>query len=121
MGDGTDVAKESADMILQNNDFATIIKAIKEGRKIYDNIKRFVKFQVSTNVGAIITIIGTSLLNLPLPFNPAQLLWLNIVMDGPPAQTLGMEGAEKDIMQRPLKPETYLQKTHCSKYLFQAL
>ena len=104
MGDGTDVAKESADMILQNNDFATIVKAIKEGRKIYDNIKRFVKFQVSTNVGAILTIVGTSLLNLPLPFNPVQLLWLNIVMDGPPAQTLGIEGAEKDLMQRP--PET---------------
>ncbi len=104
MGDGTDVAKESADMILQNNDFATIVKAIKEGRKIYDNIKRFVKFQVSTNVGAILTIVGTSLLSLPLPFNPVQLLWLNIVMDGPPAQTLGIEGAEKDLMQRP--PET---------------
>ncbi len=104
MGDGTDVAKESADMILQNNDFATIVKAIKEGRKIYDNIKRFVKFQVSTNVGAILTIIGTSILSLPLPFNPVQLLWLNIVMDGPPAQTLGIEGAEKDLMERP--PET---------------
>ncbi len=65
MGDGTDVAKESADMILQNNDFTTIVKAVKEGRKIYDNIKRFVKFQVSTNVGAILTIVGTSLLNLP--------------------------------------------------------
>jgi Ca2+-transporting ATPase len=104
MGDGTDVAKESADMIVQNNDFATIVKAIGEGRKIYDNIKRFVKFQVSTNVGAILTIIGTSLLSLPLPFNPVQLLWLNIVMDGPPAQTLGIEGAEKDLMHRP--PET---------------
>ena len=104
MGDGTDVSKESSDMILQDNDFSTIVKAIKEGRKIYDNIKRFVKFQVSTNVGAILTIVGTSLLNLPLPFNPAQLLWLNIVMDGPPAQTLGMEGAEKDTMARP--PET---------------
>ena len=101
MGDGTDVAKEASDMILQNNDFATIIKAIKGGRKIYDNIKRFVKYQVSTNVGAILTIVGTSLLNLPLPFNPAQLLWLNIVMDGPPAQMLGIEGAEKDIMERP--------------------
>ena len=100
MGDGCDVAKESADMILQNNDFATIVKAIKEGRKIYDNIKRFVKFQVSTNVGAILTIIGTSLLSLPLPFNPVQLLWLNIVMDGPPAQTLGIEGAERDLMER---------------------
>ncbi len=104
MGDGTDIAKESADMILQNNDFATIVKAIKEGRKIYDNIKRFIKFQISTNIGAILTIIGTSLLNLPLPFNPIQLLWLNIVMDGPPAQTLGIEGGEKDLMQRP--PET---------------
>ena len=104
MGDGTDVAKEASDMILQDNDFATIVKAIKEGRKIYDNIKRFVKYQVSTNVGAIITIIGTSLLSLPLPFNPAQLLWLNIVMDGPPAQMLGIEGAERDTMERP--PET---------------
>ena len=104
MGDGTDVARESSDMILQNNDFATIVKAIKEGRKIYDNIKRFVKFQVSTNVGAILTIIATSILSLPLPFNPVQLLWLNIVMDGPPAQTLGMEGGEKDLMRRP--PET---------------
>ena len=103
-GNGTDFANESADMMLENNDFATIVKAVKEGRKIYDNIKRFVKFQVSTNVGAILTIIGTSLLNLPLPFNPVQLLWLNIVMDGPPAQTLGIEGAEKDLMQRP--PET---------------
>ena len=92
MGDGTDVAKEASDMILQNNDFTTIVKAIEGGRKIYDNIKRFVKYQVSTNVGAILTIVGTSLLNLPLPFNPAQLLWLNIVMDGPPAQMLGIEG-----------------------------
>ena len=104
MGNGTDVAREASDMIIEDNDFATIVKAIKEGRKIYDNIKRFVKFQVSTNVGAILTIIGTSLLSLPLPFNPAQLLWINIVMDGPPAQTLGLEGAEKDIMER--KPET---------------
>ena len=104
MGDGTDVAKESADMIVQNNDFATIVKAVSEGRKIYDNIKRFIKFQVSTNVGAILTIVGTSLLSMPLPFNPVQLLWLNIVMDGPPAQTLGIEGAEKDLMRRP--PET---------------
>ena len=104
MGDGTDVAKESADMVLQNNDFSTIVKAVREGRKIYDNIKRFVKFQVSTNVGAILTIVGTSLLALPLPFNPVQLLWLNIVMDGPPAQTLGIEGAEKNVMERP--PET---------------
>ena len=110
MGNGTDVAKESADMILQDNNFATIVKAIEEGRKIYDNIKRFVKFQVSTNVGAIQTIVGTSLLSLPSPFNPVQLLWLNIVMDGPPAQTLGMEGAERDIMSRPPESGDILTK-----------
>lgn len=110
MGDGTDVAKEASDMILQNNDFTTIVKAIEGGRKIYDNIKRFVKYQVSTNVGAILTIIGTTLLNLPLPFNPAQLLWLNIVMDGPPAQMLGIEGAERDIMQRPPEKGDILTK-----------
>ncbi len=110
MGDGTDVAKEASDMILQNNDFTTIVKAIEGGRKIYDNIKRFVKYQVSTNVGAILTIVGTSLLNLPLPFNPAQLLWLNIVMDGPPAQMLGIEGAEKDIMKRPPEKGDILTK-----------
>ena len=110
MGDGTDVAKEASDMILQNNDFTTIVKAIEGGRKIYDNIKRFVKYQVSTNVGAILTIVGTSLLNLPLPFNPAQLLWLNIVMDGPPAQMLGIEGPERDIMNRPPEKGDILTK-----------
>ena len=110
MGDGTDVAKEASDMILQNNDFTTIVKAIEGGRKIYDNIKRFVKYQVSTNVGAILTIVGTSLLNLPLQFNPAQLLWLNIVMDGPPAQMLGIEGAERDIMERPPEKGDILTK-----------
>ena len=104
MGSGTDVAKESGDMIIQDDNFGTIVIAIREGRKIYDNIKRFVKFQVSTNVGAILTIVGTSLFMLPVPFNPVQLLWINIVMDGPPAQTLGMEGHEKDIMDR--QPET---------------
>lgn len=118
MGDGTDVAKEASDMIVQNNDFTTILKAIEGGRKIYDNIKRFVKYQVSTNVGAILTIVGTSLLNLPLPFNPAQLLWLNIVMDGPPAQMLGIEGAERDIMKRPPEKGDILTKSILLQILF---
>ena len=121
MGDGTDVAKEASDMILQNNDFTTIVKAVEGGRKIYDNIKRFVKYQVSTNVGAILTIMGTSLLNLPLPFNPAQLLWLNIVMDGPPAQMLGIEGAEKDIMKRPPEKGDILTKNTLLQILFSGL
>lgn len=82
-------------MIIQDDNFETIVTAIREGRKIYDNIKRFVKFQVSTNVGAILTIVGTSIFMLPVPFNPVQLLWINIVMDGPPAQTLEWKAAKE--------------------------
>jgi P-type Ca2+ transporter type 2C len=100
---GTDVAKESSDMILQDDNFATIVHAIEEGRTIFDNIRRFVKFQLSTNVGAILTIVTASIMSLPIPFNPIQILWINIIMDGPPAQSLGVEPAEKGIMLR--KPE----------------
>jgi len=103
MGSGTDVAKESSDMVLQDDNFATIVKAVKEGRTIFDNIRRFVKFQVSTNVGAILTIVSSSVMNIPLPFNPIQILWINIIMDGPPAQSLGVEPPEEDVMSR--KPE----------------
>ena len=101
MGSGTDVTKESADMIIRDDNFATIVSSIKEGRTIYDNIKRFLKFQLSTNIGAILTITIGSLLPIPTPFTPIQLLWINIIMDGPPAQSLGLEGPEKDIMRRP--------------------
>ena len=101
MGSGTDVTKESADMIIRDDNFATIVSSIKEGRTIYDNIKRFLKFQLSTNIGAILTITIGSLLPIPTPFTPIQLLWINIIMDGPPAQSLGLEGPEEDIMRRP--------------------
>lgn len=100
MGSGTDVAKESADMLLQDDNFATIVEAVKEGRTIFDNIKRFVKFQLSTNIGAILTITTASLINLPIPFNPIQILWINIIMDGPPAQSLGVEPSEEGVMER---------------------
>jgi Ca2+-transporting ATPase len=98
MGSGTDVAKNSSDMILENNDFSTIIYAVKEGRTIYSNIKRFIKFQLSTNIAAILTILFSSLLYIPLPFNPVQLLWINIIMDGPPAQSLGVEPSDRNVM-----------------------
>ena len=101
MGSGTDVAKESSDMLLQDDNFATIVEAVKEGRTIFSNIKRFVKFQLSTNIGAILTITAASLLNLPIPFNPIQILWINIIMDGPPAQSLGVEPSEEGVMERP--------------------
>ena len=110
MGSGTDVAKESSDMILEDDNFSTIIYAIKEGRTIYSNIKRFIKFQLSTNIAAILTILVSSVLVVPLPFNPVQLLWINIIMDGPPAQSLGVEGSDRDIMNIPPSDENILSR-----------
>jgi len=111
MGSGTDVAKESADMLLQDDNFATIVKAVREGRTIFDNIRRFVRFQLSTNIGAILTITSSSIMGLPIPFNPIQILWINIIMDGPPAQSLGVEPPEKGVMERPpLKEEIIPRK-----------
>ncbi|MGZ7118072.1 MAG: calcium-transporting P-type ATPase, PMR1-type [Methanobacterium sp.] len=110
MGSGTDVAKESADMILQDDNFATIVKSVKEGRTIFDNIRRFVRFQLSTNVGAIITITAASIMSLPIPFNPIQVLWINIIMDGPPAQSLGVEPPEKGVMERSPRKEEIIPR-----------
>lgn len=110
MGSGTDVAKESSDMILEDDNFSTIIYAIKEGRTIYSNIKRFIKFQLSTNIAAILTILVSSVIVVPLPFNPVQLLWINIIMDGPPAQSLGVEASDKDIMNIPPSDENILSR-----------
>ena len=118
MGSGTDVAKESADMLLQDDNFATIVKAVKEGRTIFDNIKRFVKFQLSTNIGAILTITSASLANLPIPFNPIQILWINIIMDGPPAQSLGVEPSEADVMERPPSKGNILHRKNLLRITF---
>ncbi|GAB4314563.1 MAG: calcium-translocating P-type ATPase, PMCA-type [Methanobacteriaceae archaeon] len=118
MGTGTDVAKESSDMVLQDDNFATIVHAVKEGRTIFDNIRRFVKFQVSTNVGAILTIVSASILSLPIPFNPIQILWINIIMDGPPAQSLGIEPPESNIMERKPEKENILPKNNLLRIIF---
>lgn len=115
MGSGTDVAKESADMILQDDNFATIIKAVSEGRTIFDNIRRFVRFQLSTNIGAILTITSSSIMGLPIPFNPIQVLWINIIMDGPPAQSLGVEPPEHNIMERPPLREEIIPRQNLMK------
>ncbi len=95
---GTDVAREAATIVLTDDNFATIVKAVKEGRTIYDNIVKFVRFQLSTNIGAILTVLLAPFLGLPLPFTPVQLLWVNIIMDGPPAMALGVDPAHPDIM-----------------------
>lgn len=117
MGSGTDVAKESAEMILQDDNFATIVSAVKEGRTIFDNIRRFIKFQLSTNVGAILTIVSASLMSLPIPFTPIQILWINIIMDGPPAQSLGIEPPEENIMERGPENEDILSKPSLIKII----
>ncbi|MDH5751496.1 MAG: HAD-IC family P-type ATPase, partial [Deltaproteobacteria bacterium] len=98
---GTEVAKEASSMVLTDDNFATIVRAVKEGRGIYDNIVKFVRFQLSTNLGAIFTVLSALLLGLPEPFNPIQILWINIIMDGPPAMSLGVDPAADDVMERP--------------------
>ncbi|WP_328500523.1 HAD-IC family P-type ATPase [Streptomyces sp. NBC_00457] len=98
---GTDVAKEAADMVLTDDDFSTIVRAVREGRSIYDNIVKFVRFQLATNIGAILTLLGASLAGLPAPLTAAQLLWINIIMDGPPAMALAVDPARDDVMRHP--------------------
>ncbi len=98
---GTEVTKEAASMVLTDDNFATIVNAVKEGRAIYDNIVKFVRFQLSTNIGAILTVLGAPLFGLPTPFTAVQILWVNIIMDGPPAMTLGVEPARDGAMQAP--------------------
>uniref|UniRef100_A0A8C4YUL3 P-type Ca(2+) transporter n=1 Tax=Gopherus evgoodei TaxID=1825980 RepID=A0A8C4YUL3_9SAUR len=98
---GTDVCKEAADMILVDDDFQTIMSAIEEGKGIYNNIKNFVRFQLSTSIAALTLISLATLMNLPNPLNAMQILWINIIMDGPPAQSLGVEPVDKDVIRSP--------------------
>jgi Ca2+-transporting ATPase len=103
---GTDVAQEAATMILTDDNFATIVKAVKEGRGIYENMVKFIRFQLSTNIGAILCVATAPLLDLPLPFTAIQLLWINIIMDGPPAMSLGVDPARINSMnEAPRKPD----------------
>jgi len=98
---GTDVAKEAADMILLDDNFATIIAAVEEGRIIYDNIRKFIKYLLSCNVSEISVMLIGPLLGMPLPLLPLQILWMNLVTDGLPALALGVEPAEENVMKRP--------------------
>jgi P-type Ca2+ transporter type 2C len=98
---GSDVAKEASDMVLLDDRYATIVSAVKEGRVIFDNIRRFVRFILSANAGELLVMLVGPLLGMPLPLLPVQILWMNLVTDGLPALALGVEGPEKDVMQRP--------------------
>jgi Ca2+-transporting ATPase len=98
---GTDVAREAAHMVLLDDNFATIVHAVREGRRIYDNIRRFVRFVLSTNAGEIWTLFLAPFLGLPLPLLPIHILWMNLVTDGLPGLALSAERAEADVMRRP--------------------
>ncbi|KAG7197383.1 hypothetical protein KM043_018489 [Ampulex compressa] len=97
---GTDVCKEAADMILVDDDFGTIIAAIEEGKGIFHNIRNFVRFQLSTSIAALSLIALATLMSIPNPLNAMQILWINIIMDGPPAQSLGVEPVDKDVLKQ---------------------
>ncbi len=103
---GTDVAKDAADMVLQDDNFANIVHAVEEGRKIYQNIRNFVRYQVSTNVAAVLLLVLATILFGPesIPLTATQILVINILMDGPPAVALGVEKKHGNVMNRPPRP-----------------
>ncbi|MEK3722083.1 calcium-translocating P-type ATPase, SERCA-type [Paenibacillus sp. FSL H8-0034] len=97
---GTDVSKEAASLVLSDDNFASIVSAIEEGRGIYENIRKFIRYLLASNVGEIMTMFFAMMAGLPLPLVPIQILWVNLVTDGLPAMALGVDQAEKDLMQQ---------------------
>lgn len=101
---GTDVSKEAADMVILDDNFATIVRAVEQGRVIYDNVRKFIKYTLTSNAGEIYVMLFGPLLGMPLPLTALQILWINLVTDGLPGLALAVEPAERDTMRRPPYP-----------------
>jgi Ca2+-transporting ATPase len=118
---GTEVTKEASDMVLADDNFATIVEAVRGGRAVYDNILKFVRFQVATAFGAIATILGASAFGQHVPFSPIQVLWVNLIADGPTAVSLGVDAPAPGLMNRKPIPAdaVILSRRRLSQVAFQ--
>ncbi len=101
---GTDVSKEASDMVILDDNFASIVAAVEEGRTIYDNVRKFIRYTLTSNAGEIVVMLAAPFVGMPIPLTALQILWVNLVTDGLPGLALGVEPAERSIMQRPPYP-----------------